>query len=102
MLQLIKDTPREIIDMLKAIDYTKFSKEEENKLLDELETVIEKFRRYIPIRPPDNYSYSNIHIPNCPNRLIKIANRNWWAKIGKFHKMIALPVIKIWMQDNLM
>lgn len=101
MLQLINDTPKEIIDMLKAVNYKKFTKAETEKMLNELEGLIEKFRRYIPIRPPANYKYVKFYIPDCPDRLIRIANRNWWAKIGRLHRAIAMPLIKRWFKDNL-
>lgn len=100
MMVLCNDTPKEIIAMLSKIDFKRINPGEQEKLLNQLEMVIEKFRNYIPLRT-EKCLGMNVELPGCPQRLIDIANRNYWSKIRPFHKAIALPFIKNWFEKNL-
>lgn len=99
-MKIYNDTPKEILALLTALDFSQISEENKDLLLDRLEKVLVKFEKYIPLRTELGGSY-DINIPGAPTRLGKIINRYHWVRIRFIHKTIAMPVIKAWFNNNL-
>lgn len=100
-MKIANDTPREILDLLHVLDFERIPVNQQDNLLDQLENVIEKYRPFIPLRQNGSYQAVDVNIPGCPERLVQIANKNHWARIKPFHKLLAIPFIKKWFYANL-
>lgn len=99
-MRIYKDTPKEILTLLLALDFSLIHDSNKDVLLDQLEQVLVKFEKYIPLRSEIGESFE-MNIPGAPARLGKIINKYHWAKISFLHKAIALPFIKSWFSKNL-
>ncbi len=99
-MRVYKDTPKEILTLLLALDFSQIHDNNKDVLLDQLEAVLIKFEKYIPFRTETGESFE-MNIPGAPARLGKIINKYHWSKIAFFHKAIALPFIKNWFRSNL-
>jgi hypothetical protein len=100
VLRIYKDTPKEILTLLLALDFSQIHDSNKDVLLDQLESVLVKFEKYIPLRSDLGESFE-MNIPGSPARLGKIINNYHWSKISFLHKTIALPFIKNWFRANL-
>ena len=96
-MKISSDTPKDVIEMLKAIDFSKIDKSMLEKLPD-LERMVNV---HIPHRERGAISFVEIDIQNCPQKIIDLINKKDFTKVGFLVKAMAMPVIKSWMRKNL-